>query len=110
VITGAARRLGAATAVTLAHAGCNVVIHYRASAAEAEATAAAACAAGERLISGWHAVGFYTKASPSAALTQSVSTARSIRGNSVVVRGRAGADVGAVRAVLQVGVVCGGGS
>ncbi len=72
--------------------------------------AAAACAAGERLISGWHAVGFYTKASPSADLIQSVSTARSIRGNSVVVRGRAGADVGAVRAVLQVGVVCGGGS
>jgi hypothetical protein len=72
--------------------------------------AVAACGAGERLISGWHAVGFYTRTAPSAALIQSVSAARTIRGNSVVVRVRAGADVGAVRAVLQVGVVCGGGS
>jgi len=72
--------------------------------------AAAACGAGERLISGWHAVGFYTRTPPSAALIQSVSAARTIRGNTVLVRVRAGAGVGAVRAVLQVGVVCGGGS
>ena len=72
--------------------------------------AVAACAAGERLISGWHAVGFYTKVPPSTVLIQSVSAAQSISGRGVVVRVRARADVGAVRAVLQIGAVCGGGS
>jgi hypothetical protein len=72
--------------------------------------AAAACLAGERLISGWHAVGFYTASAPSAALVQSVSATRSSRGGRVEVRARAGAAVTGVRAVLQVGAVCGGGS
>jgi len=72
--------------------------------------AIAACGAGERLISGWHAVGFYTAAAPSAALVRSVSASRTVRGNRVDVRARAGAAVGGVRAVVQVGAVCGGGS
>jgi pteridine reductase len=50
VVTGAARRLGAATALALAHAGCHVVINYRASAAAAEATAAQARAAGVKAL------------------------------------------------------------
>ena len=39
VVTGGARRLGAAIALALADAGCHVVIHYRTSRAAAEATA-----------------------------------------------------------------------
>jgi hypothetical protein len=69
---------------------------------------AAACVAGERLISGWHAVGFNTAQAPSAALVQSVSARQRIRGNSVDVRVRAA--LGPAPAVLQVGAVCGGGS
>jgi hypothetical protein len=72
--------------------------------------AVAACAAGERLISGWHAVGFYSAAAPSAVLVQSVTAARVLRGNRVEVRARADTTVRSVRAVLQVGAVCGGGS
>ena len=40
LVTGAARRVGAEIARTLHAAGANVVLHYRASAAEAEALAA----------------------------------------------------------------------
>jgi hypothetical protein len=72
--------------------------------------ATAACAAGERLISGWHAVGFYTAAAPSAELVRSVSAVRSTRGNRVEVRAHAGVGVNGVRAIVQVGAVCGGGS
>jgi hypothetical protein len=72
--------------------------------------ALAACAAGERLISGWHAVGFYTASAPSAALVGSVSASRRARGNRVEVHVRAGAAVTGVRAIVQVGAVCGGSS
>jgi len=70
----------------------------------------AACGAGERLISGWHAVGFYTAAPPSALLIQSVSAKRSSRAGRVGVTARAGTVLRGVRAVLQAGAVCGGGS
>ena len=43
LITGAARRIGAALARTLHGAGANVVLHYRRSAAEAEALAIDLC-------------------------------------------------------------------
>jgi len=46
VVTGGARRLGAAIVLALADAGCHVVINYRHSADEAEATAAQARQAG----------------------------------------------------------------
>jgi hypothetical protein len=72
--------------------------------------ALAACAAGERLISAWHAIGFYTASPPSAALIQSVVATRHVRGNRVQVRVRAGAAAGQVRAIVQVGAVCGGGA
>lgn len=48
VITGGARRLGAAITLALARAGHDVVIHYHRSAAEAEATAASARQEGAR--------------------------------------------------------------
>ena len=72
--------------------------------------AVSACAAGERLLSGWHAIGFYTAAPPSAAVVQSVRAKRSSSGNRVEVRVNAGAAVNGVRAIVQVGAVCGGGS
>jgi pteridine reductase len=50
VITGAARRLGAAMTLALARAGYDVVVHHRSSAAEAEATAAAARQLGTRAV------------------------------------------------------------
>jgi hypothetical protein len=72
--------------------------------------AVAACSAGERLLAGWHAIGFYTAGAPSAALVQSVSATQSSRGNRVDVRVKAGVAVNGVRAVVQVAAVCGGGS
>jgi len=72
--------------------------------------AIAACGAGERLLSGWHAVGFYTASAPSAVFVRGVSSSQSVSGNRVTVRARTGAAVRGVRAVVQVGAVCGGGS
>jgi len=74
------------------------------------ARAVAACGAGERLISAWHSVGFYTRGAPSAALIRNVTTAEAIRGERVDARARATATVRGVRVVLQAGAVCGGGS
>jgi hypothetical protein len=71
--------------------------------------AVAACGAGERLISGWHAIGFYTAAAPSAALVQSVSATRTLRNGQVHVLVHGGTDLAGVRAIVQVGAVCGGG-
>jgi pteridine reductase len=50
VITGGARRVGAAITLALADAGCDVVINYRSAGADAEATAGAARARGVRAI------------------------------------------------------------
>ena len=72
--------------------------------------AVAACVAGERLISAWHAVGFYTAAAPNTSLLGSVTSAQTVRGGRVDARVRAGVAVRGVRAVLQAGAVCGGGS
>jgi hypothetical protein len=71
--------------------------------------AVAACGAGERLVSGWHAIGFYTSSPPSALLTQSAVATRTVRGGRVEVRVRGGVALSTVRAVVQVGAVCGGG-
>jgi pteridine reductase len=50
VVTGGARRLGASIVLALARASCDVVINYRQSAEDAEATAAAARQAGVRAL------------------------------------------------------------
>ncbi len=68
------------------------------------------CAPGERLISAWHAVAFYTQSAPTEALIRSVSATRSVQGRRVGVRVRSTTSVQGVRAVVQVGAVCGGGS
>jgi hypothetical protein len=66
------------------------------------------CGAGELLVSGWHAVAFYSTRPPDAALAGAVSASRRIRGGRVDVAGRAGVAVAGVRAIVQVGAVCGG--
>lgn len=48
VVTGGAKRLGKAIVLALAQNGCNVVVNYRTSAADAAETVAAARAAGVR--------------------------------------------------------------
>ncbi len=50
LVTGAARRLGRGIALHLAQHGWDVALHYRGSAAEADATAAQAQAAGARAV------------------------------------------------------------
>jgi hypothetical protein len=72
--------------------------------------AVVACGGSERLVSAWHAVAFYTQSAPSQALVQSVSSTRSVQGRRVSVSVRSTSAVQGVRAVVQVGVVCGGGS
>ncbi len=72
--------------------------------------AIAACGKGERLISGWHAVGFYTASPPNQALVGSVQASRTFRNGRVQVSVRSGSSVAGVRAIVQVGAVCGGGS
>jgi hypothetical protein len=63
------------------------------------------CAAGERLVGAWQAVGFFTAKPPSATLVASVGATRV---SATAVRVRTGA-LGGARAVVQVGAVCGGG-
>lgn len=48
LVTGAGRRIGQAIAIGLAHAGCDVAVHYHGSARGAEETASAIRAAGRR--------------------------------------------------------------
>jgi hypothetical protein len=72
--------------------------------------AVSACAASERLIAAWHAIAFYTRQAPDSSLIQSVRATRTVRGKRVEVRVQSGAAVQGVRAIVQVGAVCGGGS
>jgi hypothetical protein len=74
----------------------------------ARVRAVASCAPGERLISGWHAIGFYTSSAPSPAVVQSVTSTRRLRGGRVEVLVRSGPAVRTIRSVVQVGAVCGG--
>jgi hypothetical protein len=71
--------------------------------------AVAACGPAERFLSGWHAIGFYTARPPGLALIQSVGATRAPRGGRVDVRVRAGSAIRGIRAIVQVGAVCGGG-
>jgi hypothetical protein len=70
----------------------------------------ASCAAGERLISGWHALAFFTQQPPSETLVKSLRATRSSKGRRVEARVAAGIAIEGVRAIVQVGAVCGGGS
>jgi len=68
-----------------------------------------ACASGERLLGGSHAVGFFTQRPPAAGLIAAVRTNEAVSGTGVSVVARVGSAVAGVRAVLQVSAVCAGG-
>lgn len=70
------------------------------------ATVAQGCLANERLVGAGHAFGFYTRTPPSASLAASVTGSRAVRDGRVVVRVRGDAELGEVRAVVQVQASC----
>jgi hypothetical protein len=70
------------------------------------ATVTVACRAGERLVGASHAFGFFTRTPPEASLASSVRGTQSVQNGAVVVGVRGDAEVGAVRAVVQVQAVC----
>jgi hypothetical protein len=70
------------------------------------ATVTARCNAGERLVGSAHAFGFFTRRQPSASLVSSISGTRSVSGSRVVVSVSGDAELGNVRAVVQVQAVC----
>jgi len=71
------------------------------------ATVNLGCRSGARLVGASHAFGFFTRTPPSASLVSSVSGTRAVRGGKVVVVSlRGDAEVGGVRAVVQVQALC----
>ena len=69
-------------------------------------TVVARCSARERLVRGAHAFGFFSRRPPSASLVSGVSGEQTVSGGSVTVRVRGDAELGGVRAVVQVQAVC----
>jgi hypothetical protein len=53
-----------------------------------------------------HAFGFYTSRAPDPSLVEGVSGSRTASGNAVRVRVRGDAELGGVRAVVQVQAIC----
>lgn len=70
------------------------------------ATVALGCRAGERLVGASHAFGFFTRNPPGSSLVSSVRGTQSVRDGKVVVGVSGDAEVGGVRAVVQVQAVC----
>ncbi|MEX0851317.1 MAG: hypothetical protein WD015_07415 [Gaiellaceae bacterium] len=70
------------------------------------ASVSARCLAGEHLVASSHAFGFFTRTPPSASLAAGVTGTRAARDGRVVVRVQGDAELGGVRAVVQVHAVC----
>ena len=70
------------------------------------ATVVQGCRGSERLVGAEHAFGFFTRQAPGAALVASVDGTLSVRNGRVQVRVRGDAELGGVRAVVQVQAVC----
>jgi hypothetical protein len=70
--------------------------------------AVAGCARGERFVSGWHALAFFTANPPTPAMIQSVSMRRAVRGGRLYVTAQAGTSLRGMRAIVQAGALCGG--
>jgi hypothetical protein len=68
------------------------------------------CQAGEQLVGSTHAIGFYTDDPPDRALATAVHVTRTTAGGRVALSVRAGGAVRGVRAVVQLDLVCAGGS
>jgi hypothetical protein len=69
-------------------------------------TVAAACRPRETLVDASHAVAFATPTPPSASVIGTVRAARAVRGRRVVVSVRGDAELGRIRAIVQVHAVC----
>jgi hypothetical protein len=67
------------------------------------------CAVAERLVSGGHAVGFYTRRPPDSRLVSSVQASRTVRSAGVTVVARSGSGLRGTKAIVQVAAVCAGG-
>ena len=70
------------------------------------ATVTQGCSAGERLVGGSHAFGFYTASPPSASLVSGVSGTQAVGSSRVAVRVSGDAELAGVRAVVQVSALC----
>jgi hypothetical protein len=70
------------------------------------ATVVARCSAQERLVGSAHAFGFYTPRAPDASLVAGVSGTRTTSGKAVRVEVQGDAELGGVRAVVQVQAIC----
>jgi hypothetical protein len=68
-----------------------------------------ACAAGERLVAGAHAIGFYTPRPPSATVVSAVRARQKLGVDRVAATVQSTYAVSGVRAIVQVAAVCGGG-
>jgi hypothetical protein len=69
-------------------------------------TVTQACTARERLVGASHAIGFFRRTPPNASLVATVTSTRTVSGSRVVVRARGDAELGGVRAVVQVHAIC----
>lgn len=69
-------------------------------------TAVARCSARERLVRAAYAFGFYTRRPPSSSLVGTVSGEQAVTDRSVTVRVQGDAELGGVRAIVQVQAVC----
>jgi hypothetical protein len=69
-------------------------------------TVASACRAREVLVGASHAFGFRTSRPPSASVIGTVSASRTVRGNRLLVSVRGDAELGTIRAVVQIHAVC----
>lgn len=67
-----------------------------------------ACAAGERLVSGWVTLAFRTEGPPAARLVAAVRIASRVNARAVTATVRGGPALQGVRAIVQVGAVCAG--
>ena len=70
------------------------------------ATVSRSCIGRERIVAASHAFGFYTSKPPQAGLVASVSGTSSIEGNQATARVSGDAELGGVRATVQVQAIC----
>lgn len=70
------------------------------------ATVSQACTARERLVDASHAFAFGTRTPPGSSLVAGVTGEQRVSGNGVVVRVRGDAELGGVRAFVQVHAIC----
>jgi hypothetical protein len=73
-------------------------------------TVVRSCKAGETLVAASHAVGFYTAQPPGLALARSVEATQTLKRGHATLRIHAGRAALGVRAVVQLDLVCAGGS